>query len=96
MRIKLVLLGIVVLTAFACEQWKTENKSSEQRVFGVEGDAVVQHPVTIPSRIMKLLGEDEDIKQLLENENLAADKLPPNWFSAAQRSIWMARPSGTG
>lgn len=60
----------------------TRFHSLEQSVFSAEDDAV-KKPVAIPDDVLAILVKDEMVSRALEDENLAAEKIPLSWFSAS-------------
>ncbi len=60
----------------------TRNASHEQTEFSAE-DEGVKKPVTLPKDVMTLLRQDDRVRNVLENEDPPAEKLPPSWFSAS-------------
>jgi hypothetical protein len=54
----------------------------EQLHFSAE-DEGVRHPVAIPTEVLAILGKDEMVKDILEDQNVSADTMPPSWFSAS-------------
>ena len=54
----------------------------QQLHFSAEDEGVT-HPVVIPSDVLDTLKKDEMIRNILESENISADKIPLSWFSAS-------------
>jgi hypothetical protein len=48
---------------------------SEQRYFSAEEDGV-KNPVPIPEAMLAILRKDEDVRDVLEDENIPAEKIP--------------------
>ena len=57
--------------------------SSEQTHFSAE-DAGVQKPVPIPADVLAILGRDDLVRNVLEDQELPGEKLPQSWFSASE------------
>ena len=64
-------------------------QASEQRHFSAEEDGV-KKPVPIPKAVLATLKRDEHICNVLEYENISAEKIPASWFSAS--AIHLNRP----
>jgi hypothetical protein len=79
---KLVCAISVVAISLGTASWCKSQSSPEQRVFNAES-LVVDHPIAIPSKILKLLSEDKDVMQVMESQNgsLTSSALK-DWFSA--------------
>ena len=81
------LSGIFVATLFVFAALPALGQSGirqrEQRVFSAI-DEGVKHPIAVPAEVLALLGKDERVRHVLEDENIQSAKLPDSWFSAAQ------------
>lgn len=79
-------VAVALLVALAlCSARTAEGKgshSSEQMHFSAE-DAGVQTPVAVPGDVLEILRRDEQVRHVLEYENIPPEKLPPSWFSAS-------------
>ena len=56
---------------------------TEQMRFSAE-DSSVKHPVQIPQEVMSILQQDDMVRNVAENQKVALDKLPAEWFSASR------------
>ena len=56
--------------------------TSEQMQFSAE-DAGVKRPVAIPGDVLKILSQDEMVRDALEDEKVPSGKVPSSWFSAS-------------
>jgi len=81
-------ISIVILLTFlansgfaACGQ--SPGRQREQTHFSAE-DENVNHPFPIPTEVLALLAKDDLVRNVLEDEKIAAANLPTSWFSAAQ------------
>jgi hypothetical protein len=77
----LVLLVVLSVCGPGSAQGKQPIRS-EQRHFSLE-DSKVKRPVAIPVDVLAILSKDELVRDVLENDNLPADKLPQSWFLAS-------------
>lgn len=79
-------LPIWSLKVFAIAIWAPiiiHSTVTEQRLFSA-GHETVRHPTPIPPGIMAILAHDPDVKEILESQHLASDKLPGSWFLASE------------
>lgn len=77
--------AITVALLVLCTAATTENKRShvpEQLHFSAE-DNGVKKPVVIPNSVLDILTSDEDVRDELESEKIAAEGVPLWWFSAS-------------
>jgi hypothetical protein len=63
---------------------------SEQTQFSAEDDSV-HKPAEIPQDVMTILKKDKWVDNILEDENMAPDKLPSSWFSASAIHLGSAK-----
>ncbi len=57
--------------------------AAEQRRFSAEGTSV-ERPASLPSEVVAILAQDSSVREILESEQLSADKLPTSWFLASE------------
>lgn len=62
--------------------WAQNAVPNEQTQFSAEDDGV-QHPVTLPEQVRTLLGQQDMVREQLEDANLTQSQLPASWFSAS-------------
>src|ERR1700691_6164995 len=60
-----------------------ELRQKEQTHFSAE-DENVNHPVAIPAEVLALLAKDSQVRDVLDDQNIAPANLPASWFSAAE------------
>ena len=53
-----------------------------QKNFSIEGK--VQKPIDLPSEVMQLLIADKDVREVLDGERTATNKVPSDWYSATE------------
>ena len=63
---------------------------SEQLQFSAE-DEGVKRPVKIPEEVLAILRKDKLVHNVLEDQELTAEKLPSAWFSAAECRLGSSR-----
>jgi hypothetical protein len=61
----------------------TRSPANEQTEFSAE-DEGVKKPITIPEDVLAILRKDTTVRDILEDQGLAADRLPESWFSASE------------
>jgi len=88
---------VAALLAFlvTCNPGTTLEKAaqpSDQRHFSAEEDGV-KKPVPIPEAVLAILRKDEKVRNVLEADNIPAEKIPISWFSAS--AIHLSRPEQT-
>ncbi|MGP8185302.1 MAG: hypothetical protein ACLQKY_04465 [Terracidiphilus sp.] len=74
--------AVLVLGRVPVEGQKT-TPHREQTDFSAEDEGVKQS-VSIPDSVLAILRQDKFVRDVLENENVAPDKLPASWLSAAE------------
>jgi hypothetical protein len=92
MKIKRPLL-IALVVLLACSRQSADGKSEqpvEQTSFSAE-DESVKKPVAIPQDVLAALSRDELVQNVLDNENIPAEKIPISWFSASAIHLGNAR-----
>ena len=81
--------GIVVVAAIAavllpsCKSGTVPQPQVEQVQFSAE-DEQVKRPVPLPAAVKAVLSTDAGVKQILEFENIPADKMPSTWFLTSE------------
>jgi len=73
---------VVAISVALAGAQTTRAKTAEQRHFSAE-DAEVEKPVPLPPDVLAVLAKDEVVAVQLENENLSAEQIPSEWFSAS-------------
>jgi hypothetical protein len=72
---------LVAVLAFAqAPRGSSQPATVEQRIFSIEGDTV-QHPVSLPPGILKILAQDSDVQQIQKAFRLTS--VPSDWFVAS-------------
>jgi hypothetical protein len=51
----------------------------------------VKKPVALPQDVLAILRKDEMVRNVLENEDLPPEKMPPSWFSASEIHLGRSR-----
>jgi len=87
-RIVAVLLAFLVTRNQATACGKAA-QPSEQRHFSAE-ETGVKKPVPIPEAVLAILRKDEQVRAVLEDENIPSEKIPLSWFSAS--AVHLSRP----
>jgi hypothetical protein len=77
----LVLMAVLISCSAAIAQRKASHPS-EQTHFSAE-DSGVHNPVPLPDDVLAILKEDEGVRNMLESDNIPADKIPLSWFAAS-------------
>jgi hypothetical protein len=78
----LALLALLVMCVPAPSAGK-EPHPSEQVVFSAE-ESEVEKPVALPHDVLATLAQDEMVRNVLEDEGMLPEKIPPSWFSASE------------
>jgi len=60
---------------------KRSSKSEQQQFSAV--DAGVERPIPLPNDVLDILRKDDDVRQMLEAQEIPPEKLPSSWFSAS-------------
>jgi hypothetical protein len=81
LRMAVTLLGFAIICG-SCTAETQRTRSPEQVDFSAE-DSGVKKPVAVPEVVMDILRKDKGVLNILESENISAEKLPASWFSAA-------------
>lgn len=91
-RIQVILLVAAgALSVGSAAAGQASRNISEQTSFSAE-DSGVQHPVTIPTAVMALLGKEGEVRDTAEFERIPISRVPANWFSASAIRLG---PNGT-
>jgi hypothetical protein len=86
---RIVLLVFLAILSARVAEAKSPQRS-EQTAFNAEDDSV-KRPVAIPQDVLAALSRDKLVKDVLENENIPAEKIPASWFSASTIHLRDAR-----
>src|SRR5262249_53577152 len=84
----LILVFLAILSAKTAEG--TNHQNDEQTHFRAEDDGV-KRPVTIPQDALIVLSRDKLVRDVLENQNIPAAKIPASWFSASTTHLGSVR-----
>src|SRR5579871_5472854 len=82
-RTSVFVLAIAVASPASAQAGKSPHHPIVQTDFSAE-DEGVKSPVTIPPEVMVILGEDDMVKDQMENEEPRPAELPQSWFSASE------------
>jgi hypothetical protein len=85
----LALLALLMMCVAASSADKS-SRSSEQVVFSAE-ESEVKKPVALRQDVLAILRKDEMVRNVLENEDLPPEKMPPSWFSASEIHLGRSR-----
>jgi hypothetical protein len=77
-----LLIALVLCNARIGEGKGKGAHPAEQTQFSAE-EAGVHNPVPLPDDVLAILKEDEGVRNMLESDNIPADKIPLSWFSAS-------------
>jgi hypothetical protein len=80
-RRSVTLFAFLVMWGILLAESKTSHRA-EQLHFSAESSAV-KYPVAISEDMMAILRKDEMVRNVAENENIRAEKIPVSWFSAS-------------
>jgi hypothetical protein len=73
---------LIVLAAFQGLLAAEVANHREQVHFSAE-DPDVETPIKVPEDVMAILRKDEFVRNVLQSENIAGERLPASWFSAS-------------
>jgi hypothetical protein len=94
-RIGQILAEALVLALLAHGQWQASAARSvepkEQVHFSAE-DLGVKRPVQIPQEVIRILQQDDMVRNVAEDQKVALDKLPAEWFSASRIELGRGGP----
>jgi hypothetical protein len=94
-RIRRILAESFALAVLAYGQLQVSDaryvEPTEQIHFSAE-DLSVKHPVEIPQDVMRILQQDDMVRNFAEDQKVALDKLPAGWFSASRIELGRAGP----
>jgi hypothetical protein len=85
----LVALAVLLACTTQIADGKTKHPA-EQTSFSAE-DTSVKKPAVIPQDVLAALSRDELVRNVLENEDIPAEKIPASWFSASAIHLGNAR-----
>src|SRR5579862_5113515 len=82
-RASIFAIAIAVALPASAQAGKSPHQAIVQTHFSAE-DEGVRSPVTIPPEVMVILGEDDMVKDQMQNEEPRPAGLPQSWFSASK------------
>ncbi len=81
-----LIAGTVLILGSVSVEGQTAQPNQEQTHFSAE-DEGAKHPVPLPSEVLAILRRDAFVKDELEGDDIAPERLPTAWFSASEITL---------